>query len=121
MVESLTADGQDPGLAAFLRERARHTSHARVALDIGIGLAAIVTAVTMRPVWRLQLACAGATFLAFALWAVLDRISISRPEYHGLSVFLAVARWVLAFVGIGAAIALGFLLWASLLGPPWIL
>jgi len=119
MVESAPINGNELGLGEFLRRRARTASESRLTLDIAVGLVAVIIAAALKPDWWLPLASAGAAFVAFGAWAILDRISIPATSRRGVTAMLQLARILVASIGVASAAALLFFLWATSIGT-WI-
>jgi len=107
------------GIGDFLRDRARGAMDSRLAVDVCVGLAAIVVAASLRPALWLLLASAGLCLASFGAWAAVERIC-DRPSHSPrFDLPLAVARYLFATMGVGAAISTGFFLWTALMGT-WI-
>jgi len=119
MVESASINGHELGMGEFLTSRARTASESRLTLDVTVGLVAVIVAAALKPEWWLPLASAGSSFVAFGIWAILDRIAPSTGSPHRLAVLLKPARILVAVIGIVSAAALLFFLWAMTIGT-WI-
>jgi hypothetical protein len=109
--------GSEPSLTEFLASRARHSSDARLALDVACGLVvALAAAVWQGPGWRL-ITSAALCFLAYGAWGIADRELLERLGMSPRGVtLLRVARLAAAVIGIGAAIALVLIAMAVALG-----
>jgi hypothetical protein len=119
MVESASINGHEPGLGEFLARRARTASESRLTLDVAVGLVAVIVAAALKPDWWLPLGSAGSVFVAFGIWAILDRITLSATSQPRVAVMLKPARILVAAIGIISAAALLFFLWAMSIGT-WI-
>jgi hypothetical protein len=107
----------DLSLTEFLSSRARHSSDARLALDVAGGfVVAVAAALWHGPGWRL-ITPAAVCFLAYGAWGIADRELLegvaAAPRRLTL---LRVARIVAAIAGIVAAIALVLIGMAVALG-----
>ena len=106
-------------LAAFLANRARAATDTRIAVDVAVGIVAVIVALAIRPDWWGILAGAGATLAAFGLWAATTR-AIEEVALESRARFaLGIVRKLFAAAGISAALVTGFLVWTVLMGT-WI-
>jgi hypothetical protein len=104
-------------LTEFLSARARRSSDARLALDVGVGFVlGVAAAVWHGPGWRL-ITPAATCFLAYGAWGIADRELLERvgatPRTRSL---LRAARLVAGIVGVVAAVALVLIGMAVALG-----
>ena len=119
MIETGIRNGHELGIGEFLRARARGASDSRLAVDVSVGVVAIIVAAAMRPEQWLLLASAGLCLASFGMWAGLQRAASTgshSPRYDRL---IAASRGVFAGLGIAAALATGFFFWTVLMGT-WI-
>lgn len=117
MVEANTSIDEDLSLPDFLTRRAAAASKLRLAVDLAVGIAAMVVALWLRPDWWRFLVCAGLCLASFGAWAAIGRVSAkdSSPRIRAI----ATVRALLALAGFGSALAIGFLGWMILMGT-WI-
>ena len=104
-------------LTEFLSARARHSSDARLALDVAGGFViAVAAALWHGPGWRL-ITPAAACFLAYGAWGIADRELLERIGATPRSLtLLRAARLAAAIVGIVAAVSLVLIGMAVALG-----
>ncbi len=106
-----------PSLTEFLSSRARHSSDARLALDVACGFViALAAAVWQGPGWRL-ITPAALCFFGYGAWGIADRELLESIDASPRSLtLLRAARLVAAVVGIVAAITLVLMGMAVALG-----
>jgi hypothetical protein len=113
------ANDRAPTLPALLAHRARHASDGRLVLDAVGGLIVGALALATRPPGWPILASAAASFLAFGVWGISDRIL----EDAGVGAYAARAlralRGAAAAFGAASALALVLTAMALMLGT-WI-
>jgi hypothetical protein len=111
------ADASLPELLAF---RARHVPLARLRVDVAVGAFLLGVALWWRTEGWLVVASAGACFLAFGAWGLLDRMA-SRidPSRRRLGRLLAGGRRLAAALGMVAAATLFVTLFGYVLGDSW--
>jgi hypothetical protein len=119
MVEAGARNGAEIGIGEFLRTRARDVTDSRIALDIAVGAVAVIIAAATRPALWLLLASSGLCLASFGMWAGLERTRFRAVHSRRLEISLSAASGLFAMLGIGAAVATGFFLWAALMGT-WI-
>lgn len=119
MVDTGIQSERELGISDFLRARARAATDSRIALDVSVGVVAVIVAAALRPELWLLLASAGLCLACFGLWAATVRIGSQPSRSPRLDVPLTVARHLISALGLGAAISTGFFLWAMLMGT-WI-
>lgn len=118
MVEAGMRDQGEVGFGEFLGARARNATDSRLAVDISVGVVAVIVAAALRPEWWLLLAAAGVCLASFGFWATIDRIG-GEGRSPQLTSALAAARAFFSVSGIIAALATAFLIWTLLMGT-WI-
>jgi hypothetical protein len=119
MVEAGVNSGRETGIAEFLRSRARSATDGRLAIDIAVGITAIIVGYALRPGLWLLLGSAGLCLASFGIWAAAVRAGDLSSASDRAGAGISAARGFFATIGIGAAIATGFFFWAFLMGT-WI-
>ena len=118
MIET-PANGGDLTLKTMLVRRARQASDGRLALDVAGGLVVGVLAITFRPPLWPVLASASATFVAFGVWGISDRMIAETVASGGRVDALRALRSASAAFGVVSAVALVVTTMAVMLGT-WI-
>lgn len=93
-----------PGLPAALAARARAATDGRLALDVAVGVVAVIGFGIWRPaLWLIGLS-AGAGLAAFGVWGIAEREIHDRTRGAGPRPRLVLALRVLQGISIGAGI-----------------
>lgn len=110
---------QAPTLPALLAHRARHASDGRLVLDAAGGLIVGALALATRPPGWPILTSAAASFLAYGVWGISDRILDDAGVGAYSARALRALRGAAAALGAASALALVLTAMAFMLGT-WI-
>jgi hypothetical protein len=113
------ANDHTPTLPALLAQRARHASDGRLVLDAAGGLIVGALALATRPPGWPILASAAASFLAFGVWGISDRMLDDVGVGSHAARALRALRAAAAAFGVASALALMLTAMALMLGT-WI-
>ena len=104
-------------LPELLVQRARQASDKRLVIDAAVGLIAAALVATLRPPFWIPLAALGFSLGAFGIWGILDReaADAAATGQHPRSV--ALARTVVAVLGVLAIALFAVTFFFSMLGP----
>src|SRR2546423_10069551 len=80
MVEAGVRNGRETGIAEFLRSRARSATDGRLAIDVSVGVTAIIVAYALRPERWLLLGSAGLCLASFGIWGAAVRARNLPPR-----------------------------------------
>lgn len=115
-----SAHRPDAPLTEVLVERARTASDRRLALDVGLGIVAVVAFSWWRPAGWLLLCSLALGFVAFGAWGIADRELNERGSPPGLlTTLLRGVEMVSVMIGIAAALIITIHALSILLGR-WI-
>jgi len=117
----LSALRPEASLPEFLAHRARSASVRRLSLDLIAGLASLSALLWWRPFGLLVLGSAALLFASYGAWGITDRARAAVAIHDGRRglIPLNVICGMLAAIGVLAAGALLFGVWAIALGT-WI-
>jgi len=111
----------DASLPEFLAHRARSASVRRLSIDLAVGGAGFSAALRWRPTGWLVVASLALIFFAYGGWGIVDRarsFTATRDDRLARKLLDALC-FVLGAVGVLAAAALLYSIWAAALGT-WI-
>ena len=110
----------DASLPELLAFRARHVSQGRLLVDVAGGAVLVGVALWWRTDGWLAVASAGACFLAFGSWGLLDRaLARHDPRRRRLARAMRVARVAATALGVLAGATLFVTVFGYRLGDSW--
>ena len=110
----------DASLPEFLAHRARSASIRRLAADIAVGVAAVVTAVWLRPPATVFLGASGLIFASYGMWGIADRArERTSARTDRLRTILDLLCVLMVGIGVIAFAAVLYSAWTVALGT-WI-
>jgi hypothetical protein len=106
-------------LAQLLRQRARHTSDRRLAIDAALGVTAAAALAVLRPPFWLPLVALALSLGSFGLWGIVDRELSDAEDQTRRARVLVFVRGLVGVFGAAVAALFGVTAFFGLLGT-WI-